>query len=200
MVSEMLRCFPNKNLVGKAFDLKSAYRQFAVSPESSWASYVAMWDSENSKPSIFRLRALPFGASKSVYSFLRVAHSLWWIAIKALRVAWTYYFDDFVCVSCDEVAKRTDHCICAYFHLLGWAFATEGEKFSPFSSSFQALGVKVDLGGCLSGCLSICNTESRIAELTHALQLVISEGRLDKALALKLRVWPRRKTLSTCDN
>ena len=37
------------------------------------------------------------------------------------------------------------------------------------------------------GRMSICNTESRVSELTHALQLVIAEGRLDKALALKLR-------------
>ena len=140
MSLEMLRLFPNQNLVGKAFDLKSAYRQLAVSPESSWASYVAMWGSASSKPAVFRLRALPFGASKSVYSFLRVAHSLWWIDVKALRIAWTYYFDDFVCISCDEVAKHTDHCVCAFFHLLGWAFATEGDKFSPFNSSFQARG------------------------------------------------------------
>ena len=133
---EMLRLFPNKTL-RKAFNLKSAYRQLAVSPEPSWASYVAMWDSANSTPAIFRLRALSFGASKSVYSFLRVAHSLWWIAVKALRVAWTYYFDDFVCISCDEVAKHTDHCVCAFFHLLGWAFATEGDKFSLLVRVFQ---------------------------------------------------------------
>ena len=70
-------------VLGRTFDLKSAYRQLAVSPESSWASYVACWDPAIQAPGIFRMRTLPFGASRAVYAFRRVAMSLWFVGAAA---------------------------------------------------------------------------------------------------------------------
>ena len=73
---ELLRVGPGEQLVGKTVDLSSAYRQLGISPGSKWVSYIAVYDPLSNSPKIFSMRALPFGASRSVYSFLRVAHYL----------------------------------------------------------------------------------------------------------------------------
>jgi len=83
-------------VVGKTIDLSAAYRQLGISPESMWVSYVTVFDPETRRPAVFTMKALPFGASNSVYSFLRVAHSLWWLGCKALRLIWSNFLDDFV--------------------------------------------------------------------------------------------------------
>ena len=62
----------HQTMMGRTFDLKSAYRQLCIAPQSSWASYVACWDASAKAPKVFRVRALPFGASRAVYAFLRV--------------------------------------------------------------------------------------------------------------------------------
>ena len=83
-------------VMGRTFDLKSAYRQLSIAPQSSWASYVACWGASTRMPRVFRMRALPFGASRAVYAFLRVAMALWFIASDQLAVPWTSFFDDYV--------------------------------------------------------------------------------------------------------
>jgi hypothetical protein len=67
---------------GKTFDLASAYRQIAVSRSSMWVAYVAVYNPDTGKPEVFQMHALPFGATMSVFSFLRVAHSLWFLGAR----------------------------------------------------------------------------------------------------------------------
>lgn len=81
---ELLKVSSDQQWLGKTIDLSSAYRQLGILPSSRWVSYVAVFDPKSKKPLIFAMLALPFGASNSVYSFLRVAHSLWWLGCKAL--------------------------------------------------------------------------------------------------------------------
>ena len=93
---ELLKVSSGQQWLGKTIDLSSAYRQLGISPGSKLVSYVAVFDPESKKPLVFAMRALPFGASNSVYSFLRVAHSLWWLGCKALYLTWSNFFDDFI--------------------------------------------------------------------------------------------------------
>ena len=81
---ELLRQHGNTVWLGKTIDLPSAYRQLGVSPQSKWVSYIAVYDPSTKTAKIYSTKALPFGASRSVYSFLRVAHSLWWLGCVAL--------------------------------------------------------------------------------------------------------------------
>lgn len=76
------------NWVGKTVDLSSAYRQLAIAEESLWA-YVVCFNPFSRKPEVYQLCALPFGASSSVYSFLRVSYSLWWLGCTALKLLWS---------------------------------------------------------------------------------------------------------------
>ena len=45
--------------------------------------------------SSFKQLAVPFGSTKAVYFFLRVARALWTILVKGALIPTTNYFDDF---------------------------------------------------------------------------------------------------------
>ena len=83
----------------------------------------------------------------------------------ALHVCWSFYYDDYVALSLAELASHTDHCVSAFFYILGWGFSSDGEKHMEFSQIFSALGVTVDMSACLDGCLRIANTWKRVWSL-----------------------------------
>ena len=187
MGKSMMAAVPGVPLLGKAYDLTAAYRQLPLRPGTCWNSFISVWEHIKQEPSVFQLRALPFGASKSVYSFLRTSHSLWWLACMTLSIVWTLYYDDFICLSSSALASHTDNCVRAFFFLLGWQFSSSGDKHMDFSEVFTALGVTVQLSACSDGRLMISNTTRRIRELVDAIQSIIASGSLGKAQALKLR-------------
>ena len=85
------------------------------------------------------------------------------------------------------MASNTDHAIKAFLFILGWSFATDGEKFMHFSEVFTALGVTICLSESLDGRLTISNTAKRVSELAHIIQGILDDGFLPCGLALKLR-------------
>ena len=95
---ELLRS-GHKEVLGRAYDLKSAYKQLAVSPNSKWASFIVIFNPKTRKPEIYQLRAVPFGATRSVFSFLRVAHSIWFLGASELNIMWSNFYDDFIAFS-----------------------------------------------------------------------------------------------------
>ena len=183
---ELLKSDCDQQWVGKTLDLSAAYRQLGVAPGSRWVSYIAVYDPGECRPKIFAMRALPFGASKSVYSFLRVSHSLWWLGCKSLKLVWSNFFDDYItfcrAVESDSVAIAA----LQFFRLLGWAVSS-GDKDLPFSERFKALGVEIDCSKWTSGCVSFANTEKRVKELTETIDEVLLAKRLTKQGALVLR-------------
>ena len=176
----------NRQWVGKTFDLASAYRQMVVAESSSWVSYVAVYNPSTDKAEIYQMKALPFGATKSVYSFLRVAHSIWYLGAKCLALIWTSYFDDFVCLSNEECDTVTSGCVTTLFSLLGWK-VSGGDKDLPFDKTFKALGIQISLNDWTRGSVLMQNTEKRIFELNEAIDKAIKEGSLSCAAALSLR-------------
>ena len=50
---------PGKALTGKAFDLKSAYRQLGIHPGSLRASYIAVYNPHQARPEVFQMLAGP---------------------------------------------------------------------------------------------------------------------------------------------
>ena len=69
MLLTCMRELPGAELRGRAYDLRSAYRQLPVHLESLKHSYVAHWNESSRAVEIDQLLALPFGASRSVYGF-----------------------------------------------------------------------------------------------------------------------------------
>ncbi|CAE7233964.1 unnamed protein product [Symbiodinium natans] len=177
----------NEPLLGRTHDLKAAYRQLAVSQSSAWCSYVCIWDHERAAPVCFRLKALPFGACRSVYSFLRVVHSIWFIGTVGLSLPWVCYFDDFITICSGSLAHSTDDTIKRLFKLLGWTLSSDGKKDLPFRRSFEALGIVVDLEESANKVVKFANTPSRVSELCGSIGDILDAGSLKQPLALRFR-------------
>lgn len=77
----------DSTLLGRTLDLTSAYKQLAVNPSQGFVRVMVAYDPVRSKPAYFVFNALPFGATGSVYSFNRVAKSLWHIMVSLGGVA-----------------------------------------------------------------------------------------------------------------
>ena len=190
MIASAMRHLPGKQHKGRAYDLVSAYRQLAVSDASRWASYVALWNHQTSDVSVFALHALPFGASRSVFSFLRVIHSVWHLGAFFLWLIWSCYYDDLISISDAEHTDFTHRTIDAFFTLLGWAYAKEGAKTAKsqaYSEAFSALGVCFVLADMHLGRVTICNTEKRIRQLLESIRGFLASGTMTVSEALKLR-------------
>ena len=183
---ELLKVGGDSQWLGKTIDLSSAYRQLGVSPAAKWVSYIAVYDPSTGRPKIFAMRALPFGASKSVYGFLRVAHSLWWLGCKALHLTWSNFFDDFITLAREPECPLVSLAAIQFFKLLGWAVAL-GDKDLPFDVRFKALGIEINCERWMAGVVSFANTEKRTRELLDTINQILLAGRLRKPDALVLR-------------
>ena len=183
---ELMRLGNTDQLVGKTVDLSSAYRQLGISPSSRWVSYIAVYDPTAKTARVFSMKALPFGASRSVYSFLRVAHSLWWLGSVALHFIWSSFFDDYVTLARAGEARALDLAVSQFFKLLGWA-TSGGDKDLPFDTKFKALGVEVDLSDWSLGKASLRNTAKRVEELVQTIDEILDSGSLSAQMALSLR-------------
>ena len=183
---ELLRLPGDEAWVGKTIDLSSAYRQLGISPSSRWVSYIAVYDPSSGSAKIFSMRALPFGASRSVYAFLRVAHSLWWLGCTAMKFLWSSFFDDFITLSRKSEVDAMSIASSQFFRLLGW-LVSAGEKDLPFSETFKALGVEIDCSAWRSGVVKFRNTTKRISELSDTISSALKRGRLSSHEALVLR-------------
>ena len=159
-----------------------------MAPSSEWCSYIARVHPGKGIPEVYRMVALPFGASKAVYTFLRVAMSLWYIGVKGMRFPWSDFFDDSVTLTKPLAAEHTELvAVGAMFTLLGWDFAQVGSKALKFDSEFPALGVTIKLGKLAEGIVEFCNTEKRILELKETLESVLGTRKLCRSHALKLK-------------
>ena len=81
-------------LCGRTYDLKSAYKQFAVGVEDRGLLRVGTSVPGESKPRLLGFNVLPFGAVGSVAGFLRVSVAVWYIGFASLGLLWICFFDD----------------------------------------------------------------------------------------------------------
>lgn len=66
-----------KALVARTFDLASAYRQVGLNAEGRSFGYIRVYNPETKQWAVFQAQVLPFGAVRSVHSFLRLARAVW---------------------------------------------------------------------------------------------------------------------------
>ena len=177
----------SSQLLVRTFDLTSAYRQVGIHPDSREFAYIRVFNPEEMQWAYFQCNALPFGATRSVHSFLRLARAVWWLGSRGCLLPWTNFYDDFILISPAKLAPSAEKTAAALFKLLGWFFAEEGRKCVPFSEVCEALGVLVDLSESTSFVAKVRNTKSRVAELSADLQDVLNRGFITKAESQRLR-------------
>ena len=64
------------DVLGRAMDLKSAYKQLCRHPDDDWCSILAVWSPVDKDIRYFESVALPFGAVSAVNAFNRAARAL----------------------------------------------------------------------------------------------------------------------------
>ena len=141
-------------LVARTFALSSAYRQVGLNSEGRSVGYVRVYNPEKQCWAIFQAQVLPFGAVKSVHSFLRLARAVWWLGVVGCLLMWSSFYDDYIVFSPPSLARSAELTAGSLFKLLGWIFAEEGRKCKPFDLQCEALGVLFERKleeWCLSG-------------------------------------------------
>ena len=174
------------SMLGRTLDLKSAYKQLAVDPTQNLVRALVAYNPAEQAPSFFILNALPFGATGSVYSFNRVAKSLWHLMVCMGNVLTTQYYDDYPNVEFSALAKSSQGFMEFLVQALGWKFATEGKKAFPPSSSFKVLGVELDLSKSCSLVVTVANKADRIESLVLFLSGLMKKGRINSSEAATL--------------
>ena len=163
-------------LTGRTYDLKSAYKQFGVDPWHADRLKIAV-KRPTGGVGFFSAVALPFGATGSVSSFLRVSASLTFIGVVALQILWTNFFDDYTCVCADGEEDNVSFYIESLFRLLGIWFAESGSKAVPFGTVFRSLGLLFDLGPLCTGSFSLKHTDARKEELSNTIEHLLKNKR-----------------------
>ena len=176
----------SSKLFGRSFDLKSAYRQLAVSDSSLKWARLAVYCPGDKKTHCFQQFSLPFGARASVVAFLRCARMLQWFAMK-LDIIVTCYFDDYVCISQPSLASNTSKCFETLLDLLGWKYDKSGDKSDQMSETVSALGVLFDLSQTESGKLLVSNTEKRKADVCGQVAEALDKKVLTQHAAASLK-------------
>ena len=179
-------------LKGRSFDLKSAYRQLAVSDASlKWARF-AVFGPAGRTTRCFQQGSLSFGAKVSVVAkvgvvaFLGCARMIQWIA-HHLDVATTCYFDDYVCMAPDNIAPSTERSFELLLDLVGWEYDKSGDKSDKMRDEMRAMGVIFDLSSTISSSVTVRNTEKRKQDIAAQIAATLDQSFLSASKAMSLK-------------
>ena len=171
--------------MGKTFDLSKAYKQLAIWPEHQKHAIVGFPVQGHWR--FYRSVSLPFGCTGSVYGFVRISQSIWYIVTKLLHSITSHYFDDFPTLERSVGCRVLSLAFSAVLDMLGWAHAKEGDKALNFASAFDLLGVNFNLELTPQGILKVSNKLTRIEKLCAMLAQISEEGVVTAARASELQ-------------
>ena len=83
---------PPERILGRTWDLKSAYKQLAVRADHKHFAIICLMDPEADVVQYCRLHSLPFGAVAAVHAFLRCSEALKAIARKKFVHSYDLFF------------------------------------------------------------------------------------------------------------
>ena len=156
-----------------ALDLRSAYKQFAISPESRSLSMLALKHPFTGDLACFETEALPFGSNASVVHFSRAARLLQAIGHHLMLC----YFDDYPTLSPRTLSASTHHTLRTLVALLG--FDCSWDKLQDFGPLAALLGVEVDVSKAEEEGVLIGNKEGRASEAVAAIVELVETGSAD---------------------
>ena len=144
---ESLSQSDSQRLVGRTWDLKSAYKQLAVQAEHKKFACVAMCDPASGKVRVAHLHSMLFGAVAAVHAFLRCSEALKALGREKFALVMTSFFDDFTVITQKCHARHVSAVVSNFFSKLGWQVAAEPKTNVDFSEVFDVAGVRVALPG-----------------------------------------------------
>lgn len=176
----------DSSLLAKTYDLKNAYRQVPTHPGHYKYAYFSLYNVQRGRVEIYRLRTMPFGATHSVYRFLRLAWALYAIATRGLFLMCTNFYDDFILASRASLCDSARNSMELVFELTGWLYARDGKKCTEFGQFCKAVGIEFNFSKTVQGILAVCNSETRKNELVQQIAEAVAPGCLDKQQSLVL--------------
>ena len=174
-------------MLGRTYDLKSAYKQFPLAPGDRSLLRIAVNCPSSPSAKLMGANVLPFGAVGSVSGFLRISMAVWYVGLRGLSIYWSAFYDDFSVVTSTSLENSTAWTCESLFKLLGLKFAEDGPKCQPFSSSFKMLGVVMDLSKASSLRVDIGHTPERSKELAENIHGHLQTGTISSKEAERLR-------------
>ena len=171
--------------LGRTLDLSKAYKQLAIMPGHAHLAVVGF--PVRGQWQFYRSVALPFGATGSVYGFVRVSRALWFVVTKLLKAITSHYFDDFPMIERTAGARVLSLSFGAILDLLGWQYAKEGDKASDFALAFDALGVTYTLNHAPSGGFEVANKAGRLEKICELLEAIEKRGIVTGAQAAEVQ-------------
>jgi len=159
-------------------DLKSAYKQWAIAPVDVPKAILILKDPSNDAVMGFECLTLPFGSVASVTCFNRIAR-LYQRILHEVCVVAANYFDDYPIVELSPLATNCESTLKAVSKLLGFSVAFD--KDLPFAQKTDILGVTVNLTDADRRHVYVCNKQSRMDDMSAALEKVLAEGRVQPA-------------------
>ena len=160
--------------LGGTLDLPRAYKQVPLCAKSR--RFCVLGFVINGEWVYYRSDVLPFGASASVFSFIRIPRSIHHILCVYLSAIAAVFFDDFPTMTPKAGSDILKSSIPTVLSLLGWSHAKDGKKALNFTEKFNALGAEIDLSGLSRGSYKIRNKEGRVPKLIDFLSHVETRG------------------------
>ena len=176
-----------RDIVGRTLDMKAAYRQLPVASSSAWSSVIAVYDPQSGTAKLYLQRALPFGATASVYASNRFAKALHFLGVVGLQLWWSQFFDDFphLCSALGaESALRASRDLMS---LVGCSVADAANKDKPFAKRFTPLGVEFNLDQTTEKQVTIGNKPVRAEGLEVRVAKSLLRGHMSAPEAAELR-------------
>ena len=176
----------NIGLVAKCWGLSDVCKQVPLSDGAyDLDSYLAAYDPSTGTAKIFKQSVLPFGSTASVTAFLRVSLAIWKVGASLLKLMWSAYFDDCLCLARQSESRYVDFCVDAVFSLLGWRISKH--KLIDFDSFCKVLGVHLDLRQSGDRLCFVSNMEDRVEELVKGIGEIMTSKLLTRAEGERLR-------------
>ena len=165
-------------LVGKTYDLVSAYKFFRLHPQDRQHFRIAVKDTDSGSIAVFGSNVLTFGATGSVAAFLRCSAGIWQAGVHGVGMPGRRT------LTTTPLSSQVDACADSLFDLLGVEYAKTGKKAVAFSTVCKGLGLCFDLSKSAEGEVTI---RQRQQELTESLDAILAAGQLSCKDAESLR-------------
>ena len=86
----------------------------------------------------------------------------------------------------EETAESAESCMAEILHILGWQFACTGSKAPHFATSFDVLGVSVDLTKFIRNYNILKHKTKRVESLSATLDKLVCYGKVEAGVAASL--------------
>jgi hypothetical protein len=115
-----------------------------------------------------------FGATSSVYCFNRTARAVWFLLNKIMKIMALQFYDDYPILDAKCLGPSTTAAATFLLDILGFTYATEGDKNLGFDKVFSMLGIEVDLTNLPRGSLLVRNKPKRVTDVKAMIHSIIA--------------------------